>query len=277
MGRSLYGRDLSTSFSFRPDFSLRFASGGTPLDVGPGVVPEELERLWESSRRPAVEISRAHEGVVLRWATEAFHVTSSAVVVEADEPATAFERSFHPVMSVVLGMSGIATFHAFVAETDAGAVAIMGRSGYGKSSLGLALLERGAKLISDDMLAIDGAGKIQPGPRFVRITTDDRASRDPGGKRRQTVPYVDSPADLRAVIIITREAEGISVVSRQMEAVDALLNQAYVPFSCSKAEHRTKLERTIDLAANVPIYHCRRHHLDPDRLAERTMSILQGQ
>lgn len=214
---------------------------------------------------------------MLRWPNEAFHITSSSVIIEADEPATVFERVFHPLMSVVLGMSGVATFHAFVAATSEGAVAIMGRSGYGKSSLGLELLAGGARLVSDDMLAIDATGQVRPGPRFVRVATDDRATRDPGGKQRRTVDSVDAAVDLKAVVIITRETEGFSQIDRQLDAVDALLNQAYVPFSCSKTEHRTKLERTIELATHVPVYHCQRHHLDPTRLAERTMSILHDQ
>jgi serine kinase of HPr protein (carbohydrate metabolism regulator) len=58
-------------------------------------------------------------------------------------------------------MSTARNIHATCVATDAGGVLLLGPSGCGKSDLALRLIDRGAKLVSDDLVAVrcDG-GKL---------------------------------------------------------------------------------------------------------------------
>lgn len=90
------------------------------------------------------------------------------------------------VISFALLGVGVESLHATTLLIEDVAVAIIGDSGYGKSSLGGAFLRAGHKLISDDLLVLDRRGEeywAQPGlPRLKlydvmasRFITEGRA------------------------------------------------------------------------------------------------------
>jgi hypothetical protein len=59
------------------------------------------------------------------------------------------------IMIFILHRLGVATFHASAVLTEAGAVAFLGSSGQGKSTMAAAFLRRGATLLTDDVLVIE--------------------------------------------------------------------------------------------------------------------------
>jgi hypothetical protein len=272
---SLYGIDIETDFTLRRDLSLRPPVHGRGLELVAGPVSETGTELWRSTAAPEVVCTKTESGAVLRWPDAAFLVTSEAVIVDAVDPAWAFERYFNPVMSLAIAARGGATLHAFVVRIPQGTVAIMGRSGYGKSSLGIELLERGGLLVSDDVLALDGSGALQPGPSFVRYVCADVDLHDPGGKARRIVPSVDGPVTPDLVVVITREVSGFDRVTRQMDAVDLLLGQMYSPIAAEPDVRKVNLRHAVRLASTVPVYECGRHHRPVGELADRTISILR--
>ncbi len=70
-------------------------------------------------------------------------------------------------------MSGTRHIHATCVATDAGGVLLLGPSGSGKSDLALRLIDRGAKLVSDDQVALRPEGgtliAATPGPLFGKL------------------------------------------------------------------------------------------------------------
>ncbi len=63
-------------------------------------------------------------------------------------------------------MSTARIIHATCVATDAGGVLLLGPSGSGKSDLALRLIDRGAKLISDDQVAV----RCEDGKLFASAT-----------------------------------------------------------------------------------------------------------
>lgn len=63
-------------------------------------------------------------------------------------------------------MSGTRHIHATCVATDAGGVLLLGPSGSGKSDLALRLIDRGAKLVSDDQVAV----RCEDGKLFASTT-----------------------------------------------------------------------------------------------------------
>lgn len=273
---ALYGIDLATDLALRSDLALRAPRGGRAVDVVPGPVPRDGREVWRSTKAPAVVCRALDEGATLTWSDASFLVTEALVVVDAVDPAWAFERYLNPVMSLVIAARGGATLHAFVVDMPGGAVAIMGRSGHGKSSLGEALLSRGGLLVSDDLLVLDVDGSIQPGPRFIRSVTDDREAHDPGGKTRTTVEAVDGPVELALVVVISRECDGFEPVVRPMDGVDALLEQMYTPIAIAPDVRKVNLSHAVRLAGSTSIHLCERHHLPPADLAVRVETLLRS-
>src|SRR5206468_10962716 len=71
------------------------------------------------------------------------------------------------VISYALLKQGIEPLHATVPVIDGMAVALLGNSGYGKSTMGAAFLQVGARLLTDDLLVLRKQGDnwiAHPGP-----------------------------------------------------------------------------------------------------------------
>lgn len=62
--------------------------------------------------------------------------------------------------------------HAAGAVGRRGAAVAFGASGSGKSSVALALMCRGLRLVADDMLPVDGEGRVRPFPRHLKVHVD---------------------------------------------------------------------------------------------------------
>ena len=79
------------------------------------------------------------------------------------------------VMSLWLERRGIPTLHAAAVETDGRAVAFMASSKGGKSTLAAGMMQQGARLLTDDVLAIDQASDrvlARPGYPQMRLWPD---------------------------------------------------------------------------------------------------------
>lgn len=77
-----------------------------------------------------------------------------------------------PVMGALLFQRGRLALHASAVAAAGGAVAFLGISGLGKSSLAAALCRRGCSLLADDIAALDLDGRrihVLPGPPRIKI------------------------------------------------------------------------------------------------------------
>lgn len=124
---------------------------------------------------PAVWIGPAGE-VVLRIPNVAAYLVEDAsrVVVEPFLPVDAPDiRAFllGTVLAVLCFKRGTLPLHASAVEIAGGAVLLAGNSGLGKSSLAAELHRRGARLLSDDLCALDFQGRDSPliRPAFPRL------------------------------------------------------------------------------------------------------------
>jgi len=77
-------------------------------------------------------------------------------------------------LSFALVRSGFEPLHATALEADGEAFALMGSSGYGKSSLAACFLASGHALLTDDLLVMSGVDGLDahPGPRRIKLFPD---------------------------------------------------------------------------------------------------------
>ncbi len=101
-------------------------------------------------------------------------------------------------LAVVLHQRGFAVLHAGVVGLNGGAVAFVGGSGWGKSTMVAAMHDRGAKLVTDDIAAIEMLGTeapvVHPGFPQIKLFPDSisRFGGDP-----EAMPILDPAADKR--------------------------------------------------------------------------------
>lgn len=121
-------------------------------------------------------------------------------------------------------LRGLEVFHASAVAIDGEAVALLGRSGAGKTSVAMALAAHGAAFLTDDVLSIepiDGRLLAHCGPPFAGVATSESerlrklgrlpAERVIAEDQREVILRISPRADptpLRAMFILDRRADG---------------------------------------------------------------------
>jgi hypothetical protein len=142
-------------------------------------------RAFEEARATAGEERTWQRGVrledgqtYLRWPERfEFLVSADGRAVAARALRDGSREAFHTyllgqALSFALIKQGFDPLHATTVTIDGGAVAFLGESGYGKSSLGAAFVRAGHRLLTDDLLVLspcDGVFIAHPGPPRIKL------------------------------------------------------------------------------------------------------------
>lgn len=198
------------------------------------------------------------------------------------------------VMAVCLEQEGITTLHGSAVALNGMALAFLAPKFHGKSTTATALVESGARLLADDLVAVSGGPRpvVMPSVPVVQLWKDsaERATGTSATVRGDTdAPKVqmawDEPersqsvaAPLAAVYLlapISPDTEGAAVRRIRLPgalATVALLGQGKI-VGLLGGRHRVSLLRRIaDLAEHVPVYRLEIPR-DFGRIAELTSSL----
>ncbi len=130
------------------------------------------------------------------------------------DAADIFEQSIAPRLGQLVGRPSL---HASCVEVGGRAVAFQGLSGVGKSTLAALMIERGARLVTDDALSLEPRPTTclaNPCRPVTRLTTESAAAvRDSFGsgwlgseKVSFEVPFAPAPVPLRRIYLLGRNA-----------------------------------------------------------------------
>jgi hypothetical protein len=162
-----------------PDVYVRFSAqrGHRPADAALPVYASIRDGDDETLR----VLRRTDGSFVFRFDNGArFEVSPDAARITARWPAritfadvTAYLMG--PVLGFVLRLRGTICLHASAVRVRGAAVAFLGRSGWGKSSICASFAARGHAVLTDDVLALrlghDGF-RVLPGPARIRLWPD---------------------------------------------------------------------------------------------------------
>ena len=251
--RRLYGLTVSSEF----DLPLPPGEGRVDVDIVQGPVAPFGQLLYHTDVPFAFSCYREHDEIVLDWSNIRFHVTADQVIIDSTEHPDAITLLLQPVWSVVLAARAREVLHGCVVERDGRAVAILGNSGSGKTTAGLALITRGWNLVSDDLLVLDCDGHVVPGPPFMRqvlLRRESLCGQADGAEKVRVYPAAcPHPVPLAAIIVLAEEYRCCTEFSGTT-AVDAVLTQVYNPLLTHSGQARRRLDLALGLANSVPIY-----------------------
>jgi hypothetical protein len=159
----------------------------------------------------------------------------------ADAPdEVVFTYLLGQVLSFCLLSRGIEPLHATSVLVDGGAIAFLGGSGQGKSTLAATLLACGHRLITDDVFVVkfeEGRALVYPGLARIKLTPE---SADAVFRGRRSVPmnsfttkmifplppdrHVSCPAPLKALYVIRDDPEDAGIRIGPLEGHAGLLS-----------------------------------------------------
>jgi hypothetical protein len=208
-----------------------------------------------------------------------FLVEADAVTFERNSRCddAALARHFtDQVLAAVLRHRGLLVLHANAVETSGGVIVIGGESGTGKSTTLAALLDRGCRMLSDDVTALrpgDAPGSVEvlPGAAQTHLTEDaaeglgylvDPAQLQPWRRMKAAIATHDGMASragrLRALYVLGL-ARGDDVVVTEVSGGDkfhALQECIYGPMFTE--EHPALFPFMSTVVAAVPFFRLER-------------------
>ena len=252
---------------------FRHASSDGPADVTIriGPLPEAAEpaddgRPW----RAAPDVFRLEVDRVGRYLVEA----GRAITVEPTAGSDGDVRTFllGSVFGACLQQRGILTLHASAVETARGAALFAGPSGAGKSTLAAALVDRGFRLLADDVtgvvldarrrpvaLSAIPAVRLWADAREALSWTDRTSGPTRAGIEKHVAPvehFCPAPLAIHAVHLVrSHNRSEIEVESVPRAAsFQALLNHTYRRrFLCGPARHGEHFRALSALAKHAPV------------------------
>jgi len=254
---------------------------GTPgepdIVIRTGTVPDRLEGAPDDD--PFLQVDPRGACLLRIPDVATYHVASAGEVVVAPGAGASPTEVRLFLLGTVLGflchLRGVFPLHASAVSIDGRAVAFCGVSGAGKSTTAAHLVQRGHRLLSDDVCAIDtGQGDPRVFPTFPRLklwqdslasisVSEEGMERNRPGQskfhyRRQD-DFSAAPTPLAAIFLLAR-SEGqapatITRVTNPLAIIRALDEEVYRARTGVLLGRRgALLAAEAAIAASVPVY-----------------------
>ena len=170
------------------------------------------------------------------------------------------------VLSFCLLARGVEPLHATSVLVNGAAIAFLGDSGHGKSTLAATLMERGHRLLTDDVLVVRFEGnRAMAYPSMARIKLTPESA-DAVFRGRRSVPmnrftvkriyslrddeHMSHPAPLRALYVISAKAEDAGIAIRRLGGRAEFLTLIQHTFNDSVLD-RTRVKQQFAFARQL--------------------------
>lgn len=281
----LYGLTVESPFvlghpasaGLRPDVRITVDDLRTTVDGGADLLGRKIAAY--SPGRPHYELyDRGAEGYFYRIHNVMDMLISPdtsevncRLVVGAPEGVVPVMLAGH-VLATLLLLRGELVFHASAVEVDDRAVAFVGNSGGGKSTLAAIACRQGARLVSDDVLRVEPAGddtvcyrggsllRLRPGSKALAEQADPPFDAGLSADGRHLLAWAPTPLDRLPVeaVFIPRLRDADHVLSRTAldptSALFALLQFPRVQNWQDPETSASHFERLAALVQAVPVY-----------------------
>jgi hypothetical protein len=240
---------------------------------------------------------RTDTGYLLRFPNFAdFAISPDGLEVAAyPVPGVSYQTIDHlylnQVLPLVLSKQGKLVFHASAVEIDNAAVAFMGASGKGKSTLAASFATSGFRFLTDDGLMVeasDGGYQVAPSHPSIRLWQDSESALiapdtptapalEFTSKSRflagEAIPFCDTPKPLRRVYFLG-DGSAPGITFQRMKPAEALIELVKHSFLLDIEEREMLAAHFDELSSlsNLPIY----YRLDYPRRYEDLATVRQA-
>ncbi|MDF5728088.1 MAG: serine kinase [Rhizonema sp. PD38] len=201
------------------------------------------------------------------------------------EPAPGMENDvlrpyiLGPMFAVLLRQRGLLILHASSVAINDEAIAFLGHSGWGKSTLASAFYNQGYSLLTDDLMAIQVEGRHPitfPGYPYVRLLPDSAASL--GYDFKSLIPinslvpkrnnslmrgFPQKPFPLKRLYVlenVARSQNEIESLQLQESLVELIRHSRVMNILTTKDFISSHLRQCSELLRKVPVYRLKRQH-----------------
>ena len=261
---------------------------------------EPYDRWVLGEKRVKAEFRRVPQGYLLRFPDEAdFEINPATPRVVGWPAPDVSEDHFlslfrNAVVPLIGDHNGGLFLHGSAVAVDGRAVAFIGQSGDGKTTLAGAFAKSGYPVLTEDVIELvpDGDGYLlQPKPSGLRLYADSAAyllgtaeSVHDSGKvdvaDAASLPFRSEPAPLAAVFLLGSDHDAAIALGAlpAPAAVQRLLPHSFVLDVEDKPRLRAHFSRIVGLASQTPCYALDypRDYAELPRVIAATIACLAG-
>ena len=145
----------------------------------------------------------------------------------SDVPEATLRHLLNQILPLVLNGQRATVLHAGAVEVDEGAVAFVGPTGRGKSTLTAALANRGFRFLTDDALQMSlsasGQPVAAPGQPHLRLWNASDSTAKARVAAGPDLPHCDQERGLRAIYLLGEGGDGAEPTFERVRPSAALL------------------------------------------------------
>lgn len=261
-----------------------FLRQATPESIDAAWSPSEAERLVDQRYSDGrvmmtVDIHPEHGYRIDAPGHGRFRVAADGSFVEcapAPGPAWRWHRPFFAqALPIAAALNGMEVLHASGVVVDGNAIAFVGHSGAGKTSLAVHLVDQGASLLADDVVALSAAGGVvraHPGVRFTNVAQEQIEAIEPDRRERfgrvigrsekhhvLVNPMAEASAPLGALYFLERHPEVGELAFSRLRPPDPplLFGATFMTHITTPKRVTAQLEVYSSIAAEVATFHLR--------------------
>jgi hypothetical protein len=244
--------------------------------------PEAIDAAWE---RPAERLFQPeYEGrfpvTIDRSDTHyrLWYEGFGRYLVSADGTEVACERNgvtperqerllLAQALPLAAALQGFELLHASAVAVGGGAAGFTGPSGAGKTTMASRLVQRGARLVSDDVVALErrpGELLAHPGPPMIVVRfEDDRPGPDVArtDKAHVAMGTVEEPLPLRRLYYLER-GRTLQIEPLEEDGVRRVLSGMFAPYLATPGRLERHLETAHLMSRHVDLFRLQMPHTD---------------
>jgi hypothetical protein len=198
-------------------------------------------------------------------------VSTDGTEVYCERDAVSRERHERLLLAQALplasALQGYEVLHAGAVATGGEVAAFVGPSGAGKSTMASRLVERGAALVADDVLALECLSDgllAHPGPPMMVVRFGDhRPGPEMGSsdKVHISIETVDRPLPLRRVYYLER-GRSLQLEPLEEDGVRRVLSSMFAPYLATHERLQRHLETAQLLSHHAQLFRLQMPHAD---------------
>jgi hypothetical protein len=164
-------------------------------------------------------------------------------------------------------LQGFEVLHAGAVATGGEAAAFVGPSGAGKTTMASRMVQRGAGLVADDVLALEPLADgllAHPGPPMMVVRFEDERpgpSMGSSDKVHISIDTVDGPLPLRRLYYLER-GRSLQLEPLEEDGVRRVLSSMFAPYLATPGRLQRHLETAQLLSRHVELFRLQMPHTD---------------
>jgi hypothetical protein len=247
-----------------------------------GMAREKMDAAWAApaERIHQIEYEGRFPVTVDRSASHyrLWHERFGRYLVSSDGTEVSYERDgaaperhqrllLAQALPVAAALQGFELLHASAVAAGGGAAGFTGPSGAGKTTMAARLVQRGAELVSDDVVALERRPHellAHPGPPMMVVRFEDEPTGPVSARTDKVhvaVPAVERPLPLRRLYYLER-GRSLEIEPLEEGGVRRVLSGMFAPYLATAGRLERHLETAQLLSRHVELFRLQMPHTD---------------